>query len=73
MYRKWEPRLLDLYMSHVDRKNVGITYNWKLQTWRSVVEGANFHEDESFTRTEATICFYLSKFQVVDYKKSKVL
>ena len=72
MYRKWESRLHELFYSHVDRINGGLSFPcWHLADWQWLMEHCGFHEDASFTREEANLCFYLAKFETVDYLKDR--
>jgi len=71
IYRKWESRLRDLYNSHIDKANVGISHCWHLADWQFLMEKCGFHEDDSFTREEGNLCYYLAKFEVIDYAKEK--
>ena len=53
----------------MDYKDVGTHNLWPLRYWQALMEEVQFHEDESFTRAEGNLCFYYSKFEVVDYQK----
>jgi hypothetical protein len=70
VYRKHEKRLKKLYDSKIDYQDVGTHNFWTLKYWKDLMEECNFHEDESFTRAEGNLCFYFSKFEVVDYQKN---
>lgn len=51
----------------IDLKDVGGHLYWELGDWFSVLEGTGMFEDASFLREEATLSFYLAKFEVIDY------
>ena len=69
VYRSHEAKLKALFDSKIDYMDVGTHNFWELAHWKEIMEDSEFHFDDSFTRVEGNLCFYLAKFQVVEYDK----
>jgi len=63
--RRWQPRLSRLYRTRVS-KDLKAAKCWRLRTWVTLLDETGMFLDSSFTREEANLCYYLSKFTVVD-------
>jgi hypothetical protein len=71
VYRRYQNDLRELYDSKIDYKNVGTHNLWSLASWQSLLaDSMMLHDDDSFTREEANLCFYLAKFDVIFYQKN---
>ena len=63
------PSPQELYRSRIDFLDVGTHNYWNLGEWTALLEGTGMFEDESFTREEGNLCFYLARFAVYSLVK----